>query len=149
MVQNSYNKHCSVTELTLYHIYKYTHTHTHTHTHIYTYGLFPGGSGGTESACNAGDLGSIPGLGRLSGEGNGTPMGFPRQENWNGLLHRGIFLTQESNLSLLHWKTDYIHTYIYIYIYIYIIYYINFLVICKYSANLSVIFYRSCMQLLR
>ena len=32
---------------------------------------FPGGSAGKESACNAGDLGSIPGLGRSPGEGNG------------------------------------------------------------------------------
>ena len=30
-----------------------------------------GGSDGNESACNAGDLGSIPGLGRSPGEGNG------------------------------------------------------------------------------
>ena len=35
---------------------------------------FPGGSGGKESACNAGDLGSIPGLGRSPGEGNGYPL---------------------------------------------------------------------------
>ena len=32
---------------------------------------FPGGSAGKESACNVGDLGSIPGLGRSPGEGNG------------------------------------------------------------------------------
>ena len=32
---------------------------------------FPGGSQGKESACNAGDPGSIPGLGRSPGEGNG------------------------------------------------------------------------------
>ena len=32
---------------------------------------FPGGSDGKESACNAGDLGSVPGLGRSPGEGNG------------------------------------------------------------------------------
>ena len=31
---------------------------------------FPGGSAGKESNCNAGDLDSIPGLGRLPGEGN-------------------------------------------------------------------------------
>ena len=31
---------------------------------------FPGGSDGKESTCNAGDLGSIPGLGRSAGEGN-------------------------------------------------------------------------------
>ena len=32
---------------------------------------FPGGSGGKESTCNAGDMGSIPGLGRSPGEGKG------------------------------------------------------------------------------
>ena len=35
---------------------------------------FPGGSDGRESACNAGDLGSVPGLGRSPGEGNGNPL---------------------------------------------------------------------------
>ena len=34
---------------------------------------FPGGSDGKESACNVGNLGSIPGLGRFPGEGNGQP----------------------------------------------------------------------------
>ena len=34
---------------------------------------FPGGSADKESACNAGDLGLIPGLGRSLGEGNGVP----------------------------------------------------------------------------
>ena len=34
----------------------------------------PGGSAGKESACNAGDLGSIPGLGRSPGEGKGYPL---------------------------------------------------------------------------
>ena len=41
---------------------------------------FPGGSAGKESACNAGDLGLIPGLGRSPGEGNGYSLqyyGFP------------------------------------------------------------------------
>ena len=33
--------------------------------------LFPGGSNGNQSACNAGDSGSIPALGRFPGEGNG------------------------------------------------------------------------------
>ena len=33
---------------------------------------FPGGSDGKASVCNAGDPGSIPGLGRSSGEGNGN-----------------------------------------------------------------------------
>ena len=35
---------------------------------------FPGGSDGKESACNAGDLGSITGLGRSPGEGNACPL---------------------------------------------------------------------------
>jgi hypothetical protein len=35
---------------------------------------FPGGSGGKESAGDAGDLGSIPGSGRTPGEGNGNPL---------------------------------------------------------------------------
>ena len=35
---------------------------------------FPGGSAGKESTCNAGDLGSIPGLGRSPGGGNGYPL---------------------------------------------------------------------------
>ena len=34
---------------------------------------FPGGTDGKESACNTGDLGSIPGLGRSLGEGKGYP----------------------------------------------------------------------------
>ena len=35
---------------------------------------FPGGSAGKESTCNAGDPGSIPGLGRSAGEGNSSPL---------------------------------------------------------------------------
>ena len=35
---------------------------------------FPGGSDGKVSVCNAGDMGSIPGLGRSPGEGNGSPL---------------------------------------------------------------------------
>ena len=47
---------------------------------------FPCGSAGKESACNAGDLGSTPGLGRSPGEGKGssilkapTPVFWPRE----------------------------------------------------------------------
>ena len=42
---------------------------------------FPGGSAGKESACNAGDLGSIPGLGRSPGEGKGYPLQYSGLEN--------------------------------------------------------------------
>ena len=37
---------------------------------------FPGGSDGKESACNAGDQGSVPGLGRSPGGGNGNPLQY-------------------------------------------------------------------------
>ena len=37
---------------------------------------FPGDSDGKESACNAGDLGSIPGVGRSPGEGNSYPLQY-------------------------------------------------------------------------
>ena len=37
---------------------------------------FPGGSNGEESACNVGDLGSIPPSGRSPGEGNGYPLQY-------------------------------------------------------------------------
>ena len=42
---------------------------------------FPGGSDGNESACNAGDMCSIPGLGRSPGEGIGNPSQCPCLEN--------------------------------------------------------------------
>ena len=42
---------------------------------------FPDGSAGKESACNVGDLGSIPGLGRSSGEGKGYPIQYSGLEN--------------------------------------------------------------------
>ena len=42
---------------------------------------FPGGSAGTESACNVGDLGLIPGLRRYPGEGKGYPLQCSGLEN--------------------------------------------------------------------
>ena len=42
---------------------------------------FPDGSDGKESACNAGDLGLIPGSGRVPGEGNGNPPQYSCLEN--------------------------------------------------------------------
>ena len=43
--------------------------------------VFPGGSEGKESACNAGDPGLIPGSGRSLGEGNGYPLQYSCLEN--------------------------------------------------------------------
>ena len=42
---------------------------------------FPGGSAGREPACNAGDLGLIPELGRSPGKGNGYPLQYSGLEN--------------------------------------------------------------------
>ena len=43
--------------------------------------IFPGGTDGKKSACNVGDPGSIPGLGRSPGEGNGNPVQYSCLEN--------------------------------------------------------------------
>ena len=54
---------------------------------------FPGGSDSKESACNAGDLGLITGLGRSPGEGNGNPLQSSCLENcmdsrgWRATVH--------------------------------------------------------------
>ena len=45
-------------------------------------GGFLGGSAGKESTCNEGDLGSIPGLGRAPGEGNGYPLQYSNILAW-------------------------------------------------------------------
>ena len=47
----------------------------------FTIKYFPGGSEVKASASNAGDLGSIPGLGRSPGEGNGNPLQYCCLEN--------------------------------------------------------------------
>ena len=56
-------------------------------------GGFPGGSDGEESACDAGDLGSIPDQLRSPGEGNGNPLQYSCLENpmdrgaWRDTVH--------------------------------------------------------------
>ena len=42
---------------------------------------FPGGSDGKEPACNAGDLDSIPGLGKSPGRGHGNPLQYSCLQN--------------------------------------------------------------------
>jgi len=51
---------------------------------------FPGGSAGKESACNAGDLGLIPGLGRSPGERKGYPLQYSGLENSTDYIVHGI-----------------------------------------------------------
>ena len=54
---------------------------------------FPGGSDGKASAYNVGDPGSVPGLGRSPGEGNGKPLQYSCLENpmyggaWEATVH--------------------------------------------------------------
>ena len=47
---------------------------------------FPGGSDGKESACNEGDLGLIPGLGRSPGGEHGNPLQYPCLGNPHGQM---------------------------------------------------------------
>ena len=49
-----------------------------------TFWGFPGGSDSKESACNVGDLGSVPGLGRSHGGGQGNPLQYSCLENPHG-----------------------------------------------------------------
>ena len=67
---------------------------------IYLFG-FPGSSVGKESACNAGDWGLIPGLGRSSGEGKGYPFQYSGLENSTDSIDHGV--TKSWQINLLHW----------------------------------------------
>ena len=51
---------------------------------------FPGGSAGKESACNVGDLGLIPGLGRSPGERKGYPLQYSNLENSMDCIVLGV-----------------------------------------------------------
>ena len=64
---------------------------------------FPGSSDGKESAYNAGDLGSIPGLGRSPGKG----IGYPLQYSWTSLVDQLVKnspATQETWVQSLGWE---------------------------------------------
>ena len=65
---------------------------------------FPGDSDGKESTCHAGDLGSIPGLGRSFEEGNGYPLQYRR----SGLIPGSRIHTLEEGMathfSILAWR---------------------------------------------
>ena len=72
---------------------------------------FPGGSDGNESACNAGDLGSIPGFGRCPGEGNGCPLQYSCLENsvdrraWQATVH-GVSQSDMTEHNWDPWESD-------------------------------------------
>ena len=74
---------------------------------------FPGGSEGKESACNVGDPGLIPGLGRSPGEGHGNPLQYSCLENpmdggaWQAIVH-GVTKSriQLSDLTWPQWNVN-------------------------------------------
>ena len=95
---------------------------------------FPGGSTGKESACDAGDLGSIPGLGRSSGEGNGYPLQYSGLENsmdrgaWQATVH-GI-ANSWTQLSDPHFFINTV--------------YVNINIVYKYTIFQTLIMQRNC-----
>ena len=60
-----------------------------TYQYLAVYTGFPGGLDGKESACRAGDLGSIPVLGRPPGEGSSNPLQYSCLEN---PMDRGVYI---------------------------------------------------------
>ena len=62
---------------------------------------FPGGSAGKESTSNAGDWGSIPGLGRSPEEGKGYPVQYSGLENSMDCIVHGVIESQ-TRLSNFH-----------------------------------------------
>ena len=64
---------------------------------------FPDGSAGKESACSAGDLGLIPGLGRSPGEGNSYPLQYSGLENSVDCIDHGVTKIQ-TQLSHFHFN---------------------------------------------
>ena len=70
-------------------------------------GGFPGGSDGKEFVCNAGGPGSIPGLGRSPGEGNGNPFQYSCLENsmdrgaWWATVHGVYWVLLQKLLYIL------------------------------------------------
>ena len=73
--------------------------------HIWQYTLrYPCGSAGKESACNAGDLGSIPRLGRFPRERKGYPLQYCGLENSMDCIVQGVAKSQ-TQLSNFHFTS--------------------------------------------
>ena len=66
---------------------------------------FPGGSAVKESACNVGDLDSIPGLGRPPGEGKGYPLQYSGLENSMDCIVHGVAKSR-TQLSDFHFTSQ-------------------------------------------
>ena len=74
--------------------------------HLY---CFPCGSAGKDSACSAGDLGSIPGLGTSPGEGKGNPFQYSGLENFMNWIVHGVTKswTQLNDFHFTSHRNDY------------------------------------------
>ena len=71
---------------------------------------FPSGSAGKESACNVGDQGLIPGLGRSPGKGNSYPLQYSGLVNsMDGIIHG--FTNSRTWLSDFHFQQTYASAY--------------------------------------
>ena len=81
-------------------------------------GGFPDSLVGKESACNAGDLGSIPGLGRSSGEGIGYLLQYSGLENSMDCIVHGV-AKNWTRLSDFHFQSMCVCVYIYIHTHTY------------------------------
>ena len=66
---------------------------------------FPCGSAGKESACNAGDLSSIPGFGRFPGERKSYPLQYSGLENSMDCVVQGVAKSQ-TQLSDFHFRAS-------------------------------------------
>ena len=72
---------------------------------------FPCGSAGKESTCNAGDLGSVPGLGRSPGEGKGYPLQYSVLENSMECIVHGV-AGSRTRLSDFHFQISLVSKYL-------------------------------------
>ena len=99
-------------------MFQYVHIHIYIHKYFLIPSFvrsydFPGGSEFKASACNDGDLGSIPGLGRSPGEGNGNPLSYSCLENpmdggaWWATVH-GVAKSQTRLSDFTHSLTHFV-----------------------------------------
>ena len=86
------------------------------HVHIYIYVGFPGGSDDKESACNAGNSGSIPAMGRSHGERNGYPLQYSWLEN--SMDRIALQATLHGSQRVGHYWVTISISYTYIYMYL-------------------------------
>ena len=70
---------------------------------------FPHSSVGKQSACNAGDPGSIPGLGRSAGEGKGYPLQYSGLENSMKWILHGITKSQNTPITLYYFSISFVY----------------------------------------